>query len=95
MLALSERSSDLLREHALASAFLPETLTGMKLLDQLRAQTGRVVFVVDEYGVVQGIMTPPDLLEVITAERRSVQDAKAWATRRESGSWLIRCLLPN
>ncbi|MGU3629057.1 hypothetical protein [Comamonas sp. C24C] len=85
MLALGERSSDLLREHALASAFLPETLTGMKLLDQLRAQTGCVVFVVDEYGVVQGIMTPPDLLEAITAELRSVEDAKAWATRREDG----------
>ncbi len=89
MLALGQGSSDLLREHVLASAFLPETLTAMELLDQLRAKTVRVVFVVDEYGVVQGIMTPPDLLEAITAELRSVQDAKTWATRREDGSWLI------
>ena len=89
MLALGERSSDLLREHVLASAFLPETLTGMELLNQLCAQTGRVVFVVDEYGVVQGIMTQRDLLEVITAELRSVEDAKVWTTRREDGSWLI------
>lgn len=89
MLALGQRSSDLLREHVLASAFLPETLTGMELLNQLCAQTGRVVFVVDEYGVVQGIMTQRDLLEVITAELRSVEDAKVWTTRREDGSWLI------
>lgn len=89
VLALGERSSDLLREHVLASAFLPETLTGTELLDQLRAQTGRVVFVVDEYGVVQGIMMPHDLLEAITGKLRSVEEAKAWAARREDGSWLI------
>jgi putative hemolysin len=31
--------------------FIPETLSGMELLEQFRAQSARMVFVVDEYGV--------------------------------------------
>jgi putative hemolysin len=58
MLALGADAEGKLGEHALPAAFLPETLSGMELLDQLRARSGRMVFVVDEYGVVQGIMTP-------------------------------------
>lgn len=54
--------------HAQAAAFLPETLSGMELLEQFRQRAGRMVFVVDEYGVVQGLMTPRDLLEAITGE---------------------------
>lgn len=48
------------------ATFVPETLTGMSLLEQLRERSGRMVFVVDEYGVVQGLVTPRDLLEAIT-----------------------------
>jgi putative hemolysin len=48
--------------------FVPETLTGMELLEQFRTAAARIVFVVDEYGVVQGLMTPHDLLEAITGE---------------------------
>ena len=39
--------------HVLPAAFLPETLSGMELLEQFRAKSGRMVFVVDEYGVVR------------------------------------------
>ena len=94
MLALSNQSQDILREHVLTSSFLPETLSGMELLDQLRAKTGRMVFVVDEYGVVQGIMTPTDLLEAITGELRPLEEAEAWALQREDGSWLLDGLMP-
>jgi len=47
------------------------------------------VFVVDEYGVVQGLLTPHDLLEAITGELQPGGEAEAWATRREDGSWLL------
>jgi putative hemolysin len=80
--------------HAVAAAFLPETLTGMELLEQFRAHSARMVFVVDEYGVVQGLMTPHDLLEAITGELQPVQQHDAWATRREDGSWLLDGLMP-
>ncbi|MDD2546388.1 MAG: hemolysin family protein [Burkholderiaceae bacterium] len=77
-----------------AAVFLPETLSGMELLDQFRARSGRIIFVVDEYGVVQGIMTPRDLLEAITGELQPGAAADAWATQREDGSWLLDGLMP-
>jgi putative hemolysin len=49
---------------------------------------------VDEYGVVQGLMTPHDLLEAITGELQPVAQAQAWATQREDGSWLLDGLMP-
>lgn len=44
---------------------MPEILSGMGRLDQLCVKTGRMVFVADEYGVIQDIMMLRDLLEVI------------------------------
>ena len=76
------------------AVFVPETLTGMELLEQFRERSGRMVFVVDEYGVVQGVMTPGDLLEAITGELKPKAQSDAWATQREDGSWLLDGLMP-
>ncbi len=94
LLALSARTNEPLEAHAVAATFVPETLSGMELLEQLRARSGRMVFVVDEYGVVQGLMTPRDLLEAITGELQPGASADAWATRREDGSWLLDGTIP-
>jgi putative hemolysin len=80
--------------HAVPAVFVPETLSGMELLEQFRIQASRIVFVVDEYGVVQGLITPHDLLEAITGELQPGGEAEAWATRREDGSWLLDGLMP-
>lgn len=80
--------------HAVPAVFVPETLSGMELLEQFRIQSARLVFVVDEYGVVQGLVTPHDLLEAITGELQPAQDADAWAMQREDGSWLLDGLMP-
>ena len=80
--------------HAQPAVFVPETLTGMALLAQFRARSGRIVFVVDEYGVVQGVLTPGDLLEAITGELQPTAQVDAWATRRDDGSWLLDGLMP-
>ena len=81
-------------DQVLPASFVPETLSGMELLEQLRARSGRLVFIVDEYGVVQGLMTPRDLLEAITGELQPGAPADAWATEREDGSWLLDGLMP-
>jgi putative hemolysin len=80
--------------HAEPAVFVPETLTGMELLEQFRNQAARLVFVVDEYGVVQGLITPHDLLEAITGELQPAQETEAWAMQREDGSWLLDGLMP-
>jgi putative hemolysin len=82
-------------------AFVPETLSGMDLLEQFRKPAeratahGRMVLVVDEYGVVQGLLTPRDLLEAITGELlQATPTDEAWATQREDGSWLVDGMMP-
>jgi putative hemolysin len=94
MLELGADSSATLGAYTLPASFLPETLSGMELLEQFRAQSGRLVFVVDEYGVVQGLMTPRDLLEAITGELQPGAEAEAWAVQRADGSWLLDGLMP-
>jgi putative hemolysin len=83
-----------LQTYVSPASFVPETLSGMELLEQFRAKAGRFVFVVDEYGVVQGLLTPRDLLEAITGELQPGALIDAWATQREDGSWLLDGLIP-
>lgn len=86
--------TDRIGAYAVPAVFVPETLTGMELLEQFRARSTRIVFVVDEYGVVQGLMTPMDMLEAITGELQPGAQMDAWATEREDGSWLIDGVMP-
>lgn len=74
--------------------FVPETQTGLEWLERLRGQSSRLVFVVDEYGDVQGMVTPLDLLQAITGELQPETQTEAWATARPDGSWLLDGLMP-
>ena len=74
--------------------FVPETLSGMELLDHFRATGAELVFVVDEYGAVQGVITVRDVLEAITGEFSPPSADDAWAVRRSDGSWLMDGLIP-
>jgi putative hemolysin len=74
--------------------FVPETLTGMELLDQFRVSSAQLVFVVDEYGEVQGVITVRDVMEAITGEFTTPAADDAWAVKRHDGSWLFDGLIP-
>jgi putative hemolysin len=86
--------NDEIRQHVLPAVFVPETLTGMELLEQFRIRSTRIVFVVDEYGVVQGVVTPLDMLQAITGELSPEQPVDAWAIPKENGSWLVDGSMP-
>jgi putative hemolysin len=83
-----------LTEKLLPPVFVPETLSGMELLDQFRASSAQLVFVVDEYGEVQGVITVRDVMEAITGEFTTPAAEDAWAIQREDGSWLFDGLIP-
>ena len=84
-----------LNEHLKPPVFVPETLSGMELLEHFRQTSADMVFVVDEYGAVQGVITERDLLEAITGEFVGVDPGEeAWATQRADGSWLMDGLIP-
>jgi putative hemolysin len=76
------------------AVFVPETLSGMELLEHFRISATEVVFVVDEYGAVQGIITERDVLEAITGEFGNASSEDAWAVQRGDGSWLMDGLIP-
>jgi len=81
-------------QHMEPPVFVPETLSGMELLEHFRVSRTDLVFVVDEYGAVQGVITERDLLEAITGEFGAPSDEDAWAVQREDGSWLLDGLIP-
>ena len=91
---LSEGRVAALADHLQAPVFVPETLSGMELLEHFRTSGAELVFVVDEYGAVQGVITVRDVLEAITGEFGTPSDEDAWAVQREDGSWLVDGLIP-
>lgn len=76
------------------AVYVPESLTGMELLEQFRSSGTHLVFVVDEYGEVQGMVTLQDLVESVTGEFVPKNKEDAWAVQREDGSWLLDGLIP-
>ena len=66
----------------------------MELVDHFRRNNVELVFVVDEYGSVQGLISDRDLLEAIAGEMGEDSDDDAWATQRADGSWLMDGLIP-
>ncbi len=74
--------------------FVPETLSGMELLEHFRGSGAQLVFVVDEYGEVQGVITVQDVLEAITGEFKTAHEEDSWAVQRADGNWLFDGLIP-
>ena len=74
--------------------FVPETITGMDLLDKFRQAEMHMACVVDEYGEVMGIVTLQDLIEAITGELSPPDPETSWAVQREDGSWLLDGHIP-
>jgi putative hemolysin len=70
-------------------SFVPETLNAMLLLNQFKKKTERMVLVVDEYGEVQGLITPQDLLQAITGELHTPSQGDASSSKQPDGSWLL------
>ncbi|RZT31299.1 hemolysin family protein [Cupriavidus agavae] len=77
-----------------AAVFVPESVTGMELLENFRSSGGQIAFVIDEYGEVLGLVTLQDLIEAITGEFKTETAGEEWAVQRDDGSWLLDGLIP-
>jgi putative hemolysin len=76
------------------AVFVPESLTGMELLEQFRASSTQMVFVIDEYGEILGLVTLQDVLEAVTGEFPAQDSEESWAVQRDDGSWLLDGMIP-
>lgn len=75
--------------------FVPEGTPALKLLDAFRENRVHLVFVVDEYGALQGVVSLHDLLENVVGEISfSPLPEEPEAVQREDGSWLLDGLMP-
>lgn len=92
--ALRDHNLSLVEQHLQTALYVPETITGMELLDNFRLSDVHMAFVVDEYGEVQGIVTLQDLIEAITGEFHARDPETSWAVQREDGSWLLDGHIP-
>ena len=75
--------------------FVPESTRGLKVLELFK-QTGiHMALVVDEYGVIQGLVTLNDIMVEIVGDVPSVDDLEEpQAVQRDDGSWLLDGMLP-
>jgi len=65
---------------------LPDTAGVLKAMDTLKRAHGQLVLVADEYGVVQGLLTPIDILEAIAGEFPD-EDEQPAIRRQGPGQW--------
>ncbi|MDZ7952535.1 hemolysin family protein [Nostoc sp. DedQUE09] len=75
--------------------FVPESTRGLKVLELFKQTITHMALVVDEYGVIQGLVTLNDIMSEIVGDVPSTdgQD-QPQAVQREDGSWLLDGMLP-
>jgi putative hemolysin len=71
--------------------FVPATMTATRLIEEFRKIRRHVALVVDEFGVVEGMVTLKDVVEAIVGRlpERGVRHHYPEIIRRENGSWLV------
>jgi putative hemolysin len=70
--------------------FVPESTRGLKVLELVQQSGHHIALVVDEYGVIQGLVTRKDILEAIVGDLPRLDEIEdAQVVQREDGSWLL------
>jgi putative hemolysin len=75
--------------------YVPESMAALKVLELFKQSGTHIALVVDEYGGIQGLVTPNDILEAIVGDLPAAGEvAEPLALQREDGSWLLDGMLP-
>jgi putative hemolysin len=71
--------------------FVPSTMTATRLIEEFRTTRRHTALVVDEFGVVEGMVTLKDVVEAIVGRlpERGVRQHYPEIIARDDGSWLI------
>jgi CBS domain containing-hemolysin-like protein len=71
-----------------APILLPDTAGVLKAMDTHKRAHGQLVLVTDEFGIVQGLLTPVDILEAIAGEFPD-EDEQLTIEQRAPGHWEV------
>ncbi|BBD58943.1 putative hemolysin [Nostoc sp. HK-01] len=75
--------------------FVPESTRGLKVLELFKQTITHMAIVVDEYGVIQGLVTLNDIMsEIVGDVPAGPGEDEPQAVQREDGSWLLDGMLP-
>jgi putative hemolysin len=75
--------------------FVPATLSVYQLLDRFRESRVHLALVLDEFGAIEGLVTPTDILESLVGEIPTErQEESGPIIVREDGSWLVDGAIP-
>jgi putative hemolysin len=66
-----------------------ETTTALRLLELFRNAPSHLAVVLDEYGSLEGVVTPSDVLSAVTGQLLESSDEATNVVKREDGSWLV------
>ncbi|CAM5781438.1 TerC family protein [Castellaniella caeni] len=80
----SDLAGPLLREPVI----LPDTTRVLDVLDTLRRPDGQLVLIADEYGTIEGLITPIDILEAIAGEFPD-EDEQKTIQQLAPGHWRV------
>lgn len=90
LLAEFDKQKKQLKDLLQPAIFLPETAYGKHALAMFLEGKAEVIFIIDEFGVPQGLVTIVDIVSEIIGE---VANAGPQATQRQDGSWLLDGML--
>lgn len=69
---------------------IPDSISVLQLLDQFQKSSTHLAIVTDEYGEIEGITTPIDILKAIAGELPELGSReRSEALQRADGSWLV------
>ncbi|MBD2597756.1 hypothetical protein BCD64_11850 [Nostoc sp. MBR 210] len=75
--------------------FVPESTRGLKVLELFKQTITHMAIVVDEYGVIQGLVTLNDIMsEIVGDVPADLDEDEPQYVQREDGSWLLDGMLP-
>jgi putative hemolysin len=75
--------------------YVPESMRALKVLELFKQSGTHIALVIDEYGGIQGLVTPSDILEAIVGDLPEAgEQLEPLAVQREDGSWFLDGMLP-
>jgi CBS domain containing-hemolysin-like protein len=85
---LSVNNKVTLTESLRKPIYVPDSIAVLPLIETLRKSRGQLVLVVDEYGTIQGLITPIDVFEAIAGEFPDEDETPAIETIAEN-EWRV------
>lgn len=93
LLESKENNSEILAKHAKQPFYVPEKVTVLELLRHFQTKGLHVCFVIDEYGVLQGMLSIRNILSVLAGQVDS-DSQNIWAKAQNNCTWTLSGSIP-